>query len=497
MPPEAGDLRPYIEEFRRIGELRTIEGADWNLEVGTITEVSSGLENPPALLFDSIKGHQKGFRILSCIFNTQRRTAISFGLPENLSGIPLVSAYRKKMKEMRPSPPREVSDGPIFENVVTKQEDIDLLKFPTPKWHKDDGGRYIGTVDAVVMKDPDEGWVNLGNYRVMIHDKNTAAVWIGPGKHGMIIQKKYWAKGLSCPVAVVCGIDPPLYSATSGSVDWGTSEYDFAAGVVGSPYKVVRGKMTDLPIPAYSEIAFEGEIPPPDVESRLEGPFGEWTGYYASGSRKEAVIHVKAVYHRNDPIITGYLLPGRTYCNGYDLPLVFSSHAWNALERAKVPGVKGAWLPEPTFRFMVVVSLKQLYAGHAKQAAFAVLANPTGGYNARFVVVVDDDIDPTNLKDVLWAMGTRCDPDSQIDVVRGCWSGPLDTMLSPRKKEAGDYTNSVAIILATKPFHWMNEFPKSSSPDPSYAQEVAKKWGLGEFLTREGAPSEHAHDPSM
>ncbi len=477
MQQEPGDLRPYLEKFQDMGQLRVVEGADWDLEIGTITELSCAESVPPALLFDSVKGYPKGFRVLSNIYNTQRRTAVCFGLPENLQGVALVDAYRKKIRSIKHIKPVEVSDGPIFENVLMN-DNVNMLKFPTPKWHKDDGGRYIGTADAIIMKDPDEGWVNLGNYRVMIHDERNAAIWISPGHHGRIIREKYWSKGKNCPVVVACGIDPPLFSATTSPLDWGVSEYDFAGGWIGAPYKTVSGKVTGLPIPAYAEIAFEGEIPPPSVDSRAEGPFGEWTGHYASGSRDEPVVHVKAIYHRNDPVITAYLHPGRSYYNGYNIQVVFASHVWDALERAKVPQVKGVWIPEATHQYMIVISIKQMYSGHAKQAAFAALGAPPAGYHGRFVVVVDDDINPASLKDVLWAMGTRCDPESQIDIVRGCWSTLLDTVMEPKKKAERDLTNSRAIINACKPFYWINEFPKNTRPDPEYSRQVAEKWKL-------------------
>ena len=120
--------------------------------------------------------------------------------------------------------PRVESDGPVFENVF-KGADVDLLKFPTPLWHKEDGGRYIGTGCAIVTRDPDNGWVNLGCYRVMLHDGQHVGVYISPGKHGRQMRDAYFARKEPCPVAVICGMDPLIFAASTLEVPFGVSEY--------------------------------------------------------------------------------------------------------------------------------------------------------------------------------------------------------------------------------------------------------------------------------
>lgn len=266
------DLRKYIEKLEQINELKLIEQADWNLEIGTITELSAELDGP-ALLFDKIKGYPEGHRILTNLISKPKQWAIMLGLPTNLSNIELVRLIKEKFKELKPIPPIEVSNGPILEN-VQEGEAVDMFSFPTPKWHEYDGGRYIGTGDMVIVRDPDANWVNVGTYRVQIHNKNTLGLYITPGHHGRLIREQYWARGKSCPVAVVFGAHPLVWFPASLSLPWGSSEYDTAGGFLGEPLKVVKGGYTGLPIPAYAEIAIEGECPPPDVESKEEGPFG-------------------------------------------------------------------------------------------------------------------------------------------------------------------------------------------------------------------------------
>jgi 4-hydroxy-3-polyprenylbenzoate decarboxylase len=291
-----------------------------------------------------------------------------------------------------------------------------------------------------------------------------------------LIAQKYWEKGRACPVALVCGIDPVLFAVAGVGLPWGLSEYDFAGHIQKSPVDVITGEMTGLPIPASADIVLEGEIPPPEVESAMEGPFGEWTGYYASGTRPSPVIRVKSIYHRNDPILT--VLPDfKSYPLSSYLFLVFcAAGLWNEIEQAGITDIKGVWLAEWGMRFFQVISVKQRYGGHARQAAHIALGAREGGYLGRFIVLVDDDIDPANMADVLWAVSTRCDPKTGIEVAGNCWSSPIDPRLTPEQRAAGDFTNSRAIIDACRPFAWRDKFPKVHSIDPAYRDEIKAKW---------------------
>ncbi|HWO40560.1 MAG TPA: UbiD family decarboxylase [Candidatus Eisenbacteria bacterium] len=469
------DLRSFIKGIDGLGELKHVRKADWDREIGAITEISASQPNPPALLFDEIKGYPKGFRILTNMFQTQSRTALSLGLPPTLKGVELVRAVKEMLRSVSPVPPRMRSDGPIKENILTGRE-ADVLRLPAPKLHREDGGRYLGTADAVITRDPERGWVNLGTARVQVLNQHRVALYVSPGKQTRLIAQKYWERRESCPVAVVCGIDPVLFAVAGLGLPWGTSEYDIAGHIQKAPVDVVQGEMTGLPIPAFSEIVLEGEIPPPDVESEMEGPFGEWTGYYASGTRPSPVIRVKAVYHRNDPILT--VLPDfKTYPLSSYMFLVFcAAGLWNEIEQAGITDIRGVWYAEWGIRFFAVISVKQRYGGHARQAAHIALGAREGAYLGRFVVLVDDDIDPSNMNDVLWALSTRCDPQSSIEIANQCWSSPIDPRLDPEKRAAGDFTNSRAILDACRPFSWRDRFPKVHSIDSEYQNEIRQKW---------------------
>lgn len=468
---EYHDLRDWIQITDEMGELKTLKNCDWNLEIGAVTELVGKKEDGPAVLFDDIKDYPPGFRVLSNSLSSRKRLALTLNLPAGDSKMDFVRTWKDSYKKIKPIAPKIVKKSPLLENVY-KDGDIDILKFPTPKWHEHDGGRYIGTGSIDITRDPDEGWVNYGTYRVMIHDKDTVGFYISPGKHGRIQREKYSSTGRTCKIAMSFGHDPLVFLGGSIEVPYGVSEYEFIGGIRGEPMEIFEGEYTGLPIPANAEIVVEGDVI--FDEPRVEGPFGEWTGYYASAERPEPVLKIKRLYHRNDPIILGSP-PGRPPVElGWYRSYLRSALIWDEMEKAGVPDVKGVWLTvSGGSRLMLVVSIKQRYPGHAKQAALVASQCHAGAYLGRFVVVVDDDIDPSNTDDVMWAMSSRCDPEADIDIIRRCWSGPLDPIIQAGKKGF----NSRAIIDATRPYEWMKDFPMVAESSKEVLDATAKKWG--------------------
>lgn len=468
------DLRDFIVHLEQINQLKRVEGADWDLEIGAITELSEE-RSGPALLFDRVKGYPPGFRVATNLLSTPGRLSTALGIPHDAPRMEMVRLMKDKFRQATLVPPTPVRDGPVLENVV-EEKDVDLLRFPVPKWHEYDGGRYLGTGDMVIMRDPKDGWVNAGTYRIQVHDRNTLGLYISQGHHGRTIRESYWAQGKSCPVAVVFGAHPLVWMPSLLNIPWGTEEYAVAGGYLGQSLPVVTGEYTGLPIPAHSEIVVEGECPPPEVESRMEGPFGEWTGYYGSGERKEPVIRVKRIMYRRDPIIHG-APPLKPPASGDINCIMGAGNIWSSLEKLGIPGIKGVWnLRSGSFRYLFVVAIEQKYAGHAKQVGLAVSCSSEGAYHGRFVIVVDDDIDPSNYEDVLWAVATRCDPATSIEVINGCWSSVLDPILSPDKKAKGDFTNSRAILSACRPYHWRKDFPAVNRASDELRDRTMKKW---------------------
>jgi len=464
------DLRHFLSCLDEVRELRTVAGADWDLEIGVITELNYE-RNGPALLFDQIKGYPPGYRILTNAMHTRRRALLSLGFPLELDLDDALNQYEKKISDYRPVPPLEVSSGPIFENVC-RGDNIDLWKFPVPKWHDEDGGRYIGTGCVVFLRDPDSGNIHLGTYRVMIQDQRTAGLYISPIHNGSIIRKKYWEKGHNCPVAVSMGHDPLLFVGSAHFLGQkrGIPKYDLIGYMRGAPVEVVTEEVTGLPIPATAEIVIAGEVAPPGEKALPEGPFGEWTGYYGSGTRAEPVIQVKALYHRNDPIILGE--PPMKY-RGSTVHFGIPTRAKNfkeKLDKAGVADVLQVWpLAVPG---VTVVQIRQRYPGHAMKAALAI----AGEYMGRFIVVVDEDINPRDPEDVLWAIGTRCDPETTITILKGTQASALDPRIPPERKKRGDFTSSQAIIDACKPYHWIKDFPSTNIASQELRRQVLQKW---------------------
>src|SRR5581483_11003593 len=415
--------------------------------------------------FENIKGYPDNYRVLMNI-----RTAKLFADGEGLAEVQAIRRRRKEQGGQQPIPPKEVETGPICQNVLTGDQ-VNVLAFPSPKWHEGDGGEYIGTECVVITRDPDGDWVNLGCYRVQMQDARTLSVFIDEGKHGALMREKYWARGQACPMVVTVGQAPMLGRVAAAGSRHGESELATAGGRLGKAVEVIRGKITGLPIPADAELAYEGFVPPPSVETRPEGPFGEWPGYYAAPERPEPVLRVEAMYHRDDPIMTAAPPAKPTYPGRHSGNIASAAAAiWDALEAAGVPEVKGVWkLIGGATRFITVVAIRQQHAGHAKMAGLVATGCGPAAYLGRMTVVVDDDIDITNPVEVLWAMATRWDPKTQTDIVDGCWTGHIDPALDPAKREAGDITNSRIIIYAVRPYHWREEFPAVNEISSSYA----------------------------
>jgi UbiD family decarboxylase len=468
-------FRTFLEQCRAIGELCEIDGADWDQEIGTLTEASSEkLAVPPMLLFDNIKGYPKGYRVASLPLGSPKRIALIAGLPIDRPKLELVRLISRKIGAIAPIPPVEVKTGPVMENVMTGDA-IDLFKFPALKSHAKDGGRYIGTGDSLINRDPESGYVNIGTYRMQLHDRSTLGLWMSPGQQGRAICQRYWDQGKACPVVAVFGGDPLIFLTSHIKFPWGKCELDYAGGLRGEPMEVIKGPLTGLPIPARAEVAIEGEVPPPSVEARDEGPFGEWPGYYSGGTagtgEQQPVIRIKAVYYRNDPILMNMApqWPG-AHVDGLQFR---SGLIWDQVEAAGIPDVVGVYAYHS---YLVAIAIKQRYAGHAKQAGMATLNCAAANRNGRYVVVVDEDIDPTNLQEVLWAMETRVDPATDIQIVDGCWSTPLDPRMPPEKRDAADHTNSRAIFYAVRPFAWKERFPMVNRADRDDIAKVIAKF---------------------
>ncbi len=464
------DLREFIGLVDQLQALRRVDGADPLFEIGGITEVAAGLPDGPAVLFDNIKGFPRGFRVFTNATTNPQRAALALGLDPALRPLDALKAWMEKRKTLEPHQPVTVKDAAFLKNTMSGA-DVDLTKLPAPTWHRHDGGPFIGSGSIVIMRDPDGGWINASIYRVQVHGNDRVTVQFDHGgRHGAIIARKYWDQGKTCPVVVVNGEDPALFIAGFEYLPAGQSEYEFAGAIKGAPIEIILGPRTGLPIPAHAEIVFEGELLPMRETTLPEGPFGEFTGYYAAEARPGPVMEVTAIHHRDDPILLGSppMKPPRFH---FGLPFRAAT-IWANLDASGVTDVVGAW--QHVSQLMTVVALKQRYDGHAKRAALVAAAH---SYMARVVVVVDEDVDPSNLHDVMWAVATRCEPSEQIDIVRNAWSSALDPRIPADAKARGITSHSKVIIEACRPFPWIDKFPPTSALSLDEARAIEEKWG--------------------
>ena len=433
-------LRGWLEQVEKLGELERVSGASWDVEMGAITQMltEKSRGTAPAILFDDVPGYPKGYRTLYGQLSSIRRIALTLGLPLDYERkVDIVQRYHARMGELKPLPPRFVNDGPIFENVI-EGDAVDVLKFPVPRHHEADKARFIGTACAVVTKDPDDGWYNLGAYRSQVYDGKTVGCQITEGKHGRIHRDKYFARGEPMKVVILCGQDPLLFMLSSSPLPE-VSEYDIAGGLRGEPIDVVRGPYTGFPIPADCEIAIEGETVP--GQTKPEGPFGEWMGYYSDDTQDRPYVNVKTILHRNDPILTCAPQHKPVDETGLLKGIAGAAQIWRALDACGIPDVLGVWNHEagPATRF-TTIQLRQRYPGHARQALHVACACQGGAYAGKWTVVVDDDIDAGDLDQVLWAMCTRFDPKADIDLVQKAWASKRDPLYLP-----GNFNNRILI----------------------------------------------------
>ena len=471
-------LRDWIALCTERGEIRKISGAHWNLEMGTLTEMVHARRNAPALMFNAIPGYPENYGVLTNSLGSINRMALATGLPWGLEQRDFMEQWRKKLQQLSAVEP-QWSEMPGWE-VSRSGEEVDLFSFPSPKWHEEDGGRYLGTAAVIITQDPESQAVNIGCYRVMIQDKNHLALFIAGGKGGFIHRKKYFAQGKACPVAISFGHHPLVFLVGTLLPPKGLSEYSYAGAIMGAPLPVIRGPLTGLPIPADSELCIEGEFVPGEEGS--EGPFGEWTGYYASWAREEPLARVKAVYHKKDPIILGSSPSRPPSETTWARNLLRSVELEDQLAAMGIPDIQAAWFhPAGGSRFLIIASIKQRYPGHSRQTGIAVSQCSIGAFMGRIVVVVDEDIDVTDLNEVMWAICTRCDPVNGIQILRQCWSSVMDPALPPASAER----NSRIIIDACRPYEWREKFPKVSAASRELREDMQKKWRhlLGDLWT--------------
>ena len=427
MPYE--DLREFIDRLEEENELARIKH-----EVSPILEMTEIADRVvkmggKALLFENPKGYS--IPVLLNAFGTERRMKLALEVERfeeigeklvrlaNLKPSSILDGLKSigAIKDLVSFLPKKVRSGACKEVIDEKPN---LLKFPILKCWPKDAGRFI-TFPVVITRDPESGELNAGMYRMQVFDEKTTGMHWQIHKHGALHYKKMKELGKDkIEVAVAIGVDPAtLYSATAPLPE-GMSEFMFAGFIRGKRLKVVECETVDLEVPANAEIVLEGYVKLD--EFRVEGPFGDHTGYYTP-PEPYPVFRVECVTHREDPIYHATIV-GK--------PPMEDAWLGKATERIFLPILRMIHpeivdinLPvEAGFHNLAIVSIKKRYPGHAKKVMFSIWG--TGMLSlTKIVIVVDDDVNVHNMKEVLWAVTSRFDPSKDVVIIP---DSPLDSL---------------------------------------------------------------------
>ncbi|MBI2954300.1 MAG: UbiD family decarboxylase [Chloroflexi bacterium] len=462
------DLRTFLAYLKKNGQVQEINTrVDKTWEVGAICRENLDRDGP-ALIFN----HVDDFRtpLVVGVLSTVQRYAAALRVPAKTSAF--VEIWRNAYSN--PIKPVQVQNAPCKE---VKAVDIDLLRdpFPVPIWHPLDAGPELGTLHAVITKDPETGWTNLGTYRNEIFNKNTVGCYVAPNRHIGLHWHKWKKLGKPMPAAIAIGLAPTLCMTAVSAVPADVSEYDVAGGLQGSPIEVVEAETSDLLVPAHAEIIIEGEIPIDEFWPE-EAPFGEFTGYMGMKRYDSQFMNVRCVTHRRDPYFQG-THEGRPPSESTMLRCVGRSAAmYEHLKRAGIPGILDVCVtPGSCAGFHCVVAIEKRYPGHVRDVFGHVWGQPT--LFCKHVTVVDPDIDPWNPVQVEWATSTRVQADRDVEIVKGGKSIALDPSQVPSLRGL----SALMGVDATKPLDEYardktEEFPASTDPLPESVARVRERW---------------------
>lgn len=469
------DLRAWLDCIEADGGLlRVTAPVSASQELAAATYMAARDENSPALLFENIAGDTQGARVLTNMLGAStRRFALALGMDADLPARGLILEMRKR-GDRRIAPIEVAAAAAPVNEIVLTGDDIDLTKLPAPRFWPRDGGDYIGTGDITFTRNPDSGRINVGCYRQMLLGPRRVGMYCSPGKHGLLDREAWWARGEPCEVVAAYGIDPIPFMVAAQSYSAETSELDIIGGLLGAPMELTPGLTTSLPIPARAEIVIEGTLSAGDVA--MEGPLGEFTGYYGRPQALQPVINVTSLHMRKQPILTAALMADYPACEiGSYYAIMRSAAIWDDLERFGVPGVRGVYChPAAASGWgMTVVSIKQQHAGHVARALSAAAQCAAGAYFTKWIIAVDEDVDPVDINQVLWALSTRVNPVDDIDFQRKTWSTGLDPSQNPPHLRP---YGSKALIDACKPHRHLADFPRRTMIAKEVYEGVAARW---------------------
>ena len=403
----ARDLRSWLNQLEEAGDLMKIPD-ELRLEpdIAALGKAVCDLQGP-AILAENVYGYKTKLCIgLSAAF---RRMAMALGLPKEASFHDIKAKWRSGF-EKYPVKAKIVKDAPCKENIV-RGEDVNLFQFPVPRINVNDASFYF-TKTMCITKDPESDWVNVGMYRVMIMDRNKTGFMAQYFQQGTQHYFRARKRGQPLEMAITYGGAPHIPIVSGSPIPWGWNEFDFAGALRGEPEELVMAETVNLPVPATAEIVLEGILKEP---AEFEGPFGEFPGSYST-AYMTPVFEVKAITYRDNPIIdTLYIGRGRTETD-YMTALPTISSLEQEL-KPRFPEITEIAFLTPKFMNCVVQGKWTNRAQPIK-----VMTAVWGAHSMispKMITLVDDDIDPWNADEVMWAIGARCQADKDIYILPG------------------------------------------------------------------------------
>jgi 4-hydroxy-3-polyprenylbenzoate decarboxylase len=447
----ARSLREYIEQLRSLGEVQEIDvEVDWNLEMGAIIRRCYELQ-APAPLFNRIRGIEPGFRVLGAPAGLSRRkgmsllrVALSLGLPPTATARAIIDGLANAHD--RPGiAPRRVATGPCKENRLGGDQ-VDLYRLPAPLIHEGDGGRYLNTWGTIVVRTPDGSWTNWSITRVMLAGKNALVGAVIPRQHLGLIFAKWKEISRPMPFALAMGTDPAIPFVSGMPLDENVNEADFLGGYLGEPIDVLNCETVDLQVPATSEIVIEGTVS--HQESAPEGPMGEYSGYLSpGGGMLSPLFRVSALTYRDGPILPVVAAGEPTEENHTCWGLTVSAQVLWELRRADFP-VTTCFCPFQSAAHWLVVCVNRSVCGErtgeqlVHELAGILFRGRAGSFVPK-VILVSDDVDPTNLDELVWAFATRNHPDKGQVLFPGEKMLPLVAFLGKEERLAARGTKVI------------------------------------------------------
>src|SRR5688572_5430233 len=326
----------------------------------------------------------------------------------------MLTTYLRAMD--KPIAPKTVATGPVKDVILTGDK-IDLYALPQIVHHEGDAGPYV-TAAISFAKDPESETWNCAYNRLMIQGRDTTSIHLTLGKHLWEFHQIAEKRGQALPLALVVGVHPAiaLGSLAIGSID--EDERAIMGALLGEPLELVKCETSDVLVPAHAELVIEAEILP--AARTPEGPFGEFTGY-SLGQRDREVVKVKAITHRAGALFQDISVAHLDHLLLSTIPM--EANLYRAV-RAMVPSVKAVRVPGP---FTCYISIDQRIPGQGKNAILAAFGADM--YMKR-IVVVDQDVDVFDDRQVNWAIATRCQPDRDLMIITGARGSDLDPSAS-------------------------------------------------------------------